>query len=190
VLWSDLHQDVEGKEYVIEIALQDSAGHRTAEVYDFARANPGRLFPTVGRKTMTSPYRWNPQTHYPGAKRAIIGGNLQLLNVNTKYWKDEAAAALQVGPGDPGGIGLYADFPAEYVGHLVAEYVDEAGFWECPSSRANHLWDCLVLNFVAAEVRGVRYRKPTIRAPKQPPGPIDRNSAGGWINTGGRWFDR
>jgi hypothetical protein len=121
---------------------------------------------------MNSPYRWNPQTHYPGAKRAITGRALQLLNVNTKYWKDEAAAALQVAPGDPGGIGLYADFPGEYVAHLVAEYVGEDGFWECPSSRANHLWDCFVLNFVAAEVRGVRHRG-------RPAAPVGAPAAGG-----------
>jgi phage terminase large subunit GpA-like protein len=176
VLWSDVYLDAESKQYVIELALQDSAGHRTAEVYDFARANPGRLFPALGRKTMNSPYRWSPQTHYPGAKRAIAGRALQLLNVNTKYWKDEAAAALQVAPGDPGGIGLYGDFPAEYVSHLVAEYVDEAGFWECPGSRANHLWDCLVLNFVAAEVRGIRYRRRVqgVAPATQPPPPRPR----------------
>jgi hypothetical protein len=109
-----------------------------------------------------------------------MAGTLQLLNVNTKYWKDEAAAALQVAPGDPGGIGLYADFPAEYVAHLVAEYVDEAGFWECPSSRANHLWDCLVLNFVAAEVRGIRYRGKSAAAAQKPKAPPPRPSVSLW----------
>ena len=191
VLWGDVYLDLERKQYVITMTLQDALGHRTAEVYDFVRTNPGRIMPTYGKAKMNSPYSFSNQQHYPGGKRFVIGG-LKAVNVNTKYFKDEVAAALTVMSGDPGSLNLYSGFPTDYANQLVAEYINDDGAWECPPGRDNHLWDCLVLNFCAAEIIGVRhkFRRKTVENGQQ----NKHDDGGGWIpkrpRAGSSWVNR
>jgi phage terminase large subunit GpA-like protein len=180
VLWLDAYLDVDRQQYVISMALQDALGHRTAEVYDFVRAHPGKILPSYGRAKLAAPYSYSNQQHYPGGRRPIRGG-LRAVNVNTKYFKDEVAAALTVAPGDPGGIGLYSDFPTDFAHQLVAEYVNDAGAWECPPGKANHLWDCLVLNFCAAEIIGTRHRAKPERLPEVIHTTTPATSGGTWL---------
>jgi phage terminase large subunit GpA-like protein len=157
VLWDDEYIDEAGRRFVVRLTLQDALGHRTAEVYDFCRAHPGRIFPSFGRQRMAAPYSFSTQQQSPIPGR-VFRGALRAVNVNTWHFKNEAAAALAVDVGDPGGVRLYKDFPHDYAAHLVAEYINDENAWECPPGRANHLWDCLVLSFAAAEIAGIRHR--------------------------------
>ena len=192
VLWSDLYRDIDGQQYVVELAIQDAGGHRTSEVYDFCRANPGRIIPSFGRESLSSPYKWSEQTHYPGGRRRLYG-SLKAVNINTKFFKDEVSSALTVELGDPGGIALYANFPLDYANQLVVEFINDQGRWECPPGRDNHLWDCLVLCFAAAEIREIRYHgKPQDDDKKPAKASL---SGGSWLLNGvlsnhATWFKR
>lgn len=149
VLWQDLPGDADGNRYAVSFSLQDAMGHRTAEVYDFCRMNPGRIAPSIGRQKLAKPFQWSKQSSDPGGLQAVI--------VSTQYFKDEVASALQVLPEDPGSLSLYDQFPEDYARQLSVEYVNENGVWECPDGKDNHLWDCLVLNFCALEILDARY---------------------------------
>jgi phage terminase large subunit GpA-like protein len=157
-LWEDALTDAGGAKYVISLAMQDAGGHRTAEVYDFARRHPGKLIPTFGRDTMAVPHNWSAVQYYPGKKKAIPGG-LRILNVNTKYYKDELARRIAIDPGDPGALRLCAEFRDDYARHYTAEYINDRGLWECPPSKPNHLWDCAVLALTAADVMDLKFRR-------------------------------
>lgn len=166
VLWEDAYTDAEGARYAPVLSVQDALGHRTSEVYTFCKKNPGRIVPAIGRDTMAQPVAWGNQEFWPGTKKPIPGG-LKLLNVNTKFFKDDLAARLEVLPGDPGGIRFpgdgsetgagAGDLNIDYARHFTSEYIDEKGLWACPGHLPNHLWDCLVLAAAAYEVVGMVY---------------------------------
>jgi phage terminase large subunit GpA-like protein len=167
-LWEDELADADGVRYAVTLALQDAGGHRTAEVYDFARRHPGRLVPTFGRDTMAVPHNWSAVQYYPGKKKPIPGG-LRILNVNTKYYKDDLARRLAVDPGDPGALRFCAEFRDDYARHFVSEVLNQRGLWECPPGRPNHLWDCAVLALTAADVLDLKFRRPPRTAAEPPP---------------------
>lgn len=156
ILFQDEYLDAEGNRYVVAMAIQDAMGHRTAEVYDFCRKNRNRVFPSKGFEEITQPYRWAQQEYYPGSKRPIPGG-LKRLDVNTKFFKDELSRLLEIQPADPGAWHYHSEFPDAHAAQLCAEYIDDRGKWACPDNKANHLWDCAVLNLCAHDVLGVRY---------------------------------
>jgi phage terminase large subunit GpA-like protein len=170
VLFSDEYLDTDGHRYPVRFVLQDALGHRTAEVYDFCRRHRGRVFPTIGRQRLAQPFAWSTQEYYPGAKKPIPGG-LKAVIVNTKHFKDELARLLEITAGDPSAFRFNADFPDAYASHYVAEFTNDKGEWECPPNKANHLWDCSVLNLVAHEILGVQHWKrpgeATAEKPKQ-----------------------
>ncbi len=168
VLWGDHYLDTKGLRYVIGLVLQDALGHRTSQVYDFCRMRPGRIFPSFGRERMAALFSWSDQYRSPAPGHPFRGG-LRAVNISTKTFKDEVATALAVDLGDPGGIRLYKDFPHDYAQQLVAEYVNDQGRWECPPGRPNHLWDCLILAFAAAEIAGVKQTR--LLPEDQPPAP-------------------
>ena len=185
VLWQDHYTDETGRRYIVALTLQDALGHRTAEVYDFCRMRPGKIFPSYGRERMASPYSFSDQQRSPRPGQRLRGA-LRAVNVNTTYFKNEVAGALAVALGDPGGIRLYDEFPREYAAHLVAEYVNDEGRWECPPGRANHLWDCLALSFAAAEIYGVRHKGPP-RTDAQP-SPQQQPAQGRRARRAGSWM--
>lgn len=164
VLWGDHYYDVEGNPYVVQFGLQDAGGHRTHEVYNFCRVHQGRLIPSFGKRVLAAPFRWGKTSRLPGTKR-MMPGDVRKVEINTTYFKNAVSQAMQIAAGDPGGIALYEDFPMSYALQLAAEYMGEEGYWECPAGRDNHLWDCLVLNFTAADIIGVKHRP----QPRQPP---------------------
>jgi phage terminase large subunit GpA-like protein len=188
VLWSDAYEDADGQRYMVRFGLIDAMGHRTGEVYDFCRRHPGAILPTKGEKTMNQPFAYSRIEYYPGSKKPIPGA-LQLVRVNTKYFKDQLAAAFAVQAGDPGSIRMPGDLPPGYASHYTSEYVNEKGDWDCRPSAPNHLWDCGVLNACAAELLQVRFwNTPSQKPPEEKP-PEPRT--GGWIGGGkGNWIKR
>ncbi len=157
VLWQHEYKDARGLIYPVDFTLQDSAGHRTGEVYDFCRQHPGLILPTRGERTMAQPFAYSNVDYYPGTKKPFPGSLLR-VRVNTTHFKDSLATKLTVAPADPGAIHLYSrkekldDFAAQ----LCSEYRDESGFWQQHGNRPNHQWDTTVLAGVASEVRGVK----------------------------------
>jgi phage terminase large subunit GpA-like protein len=156
VLWWHTYKDASGKDYPVQLVLQDAMGHRTADVYDFCRKYKGYIFPSKGERTKAQRFSYSNMEFYPGTKKSIPGG-LQLVSVNTTYYKNALGNKLDVEPSDPGAIRLHSETDADYASQMTAEYRDaETGTWECPPSRANHYWDCMVLALVAADILDVK----------------------------------
>lgn len=176
--------DADGKEYVISLVIQDALGHRTSEVYDFCIRHRGKVIPSFGKDVMAQPYTWNTLEYFPRTKKPIPGG-LKGMRVNTKYYKDELALLLSIKPGDPSSMRFYSEFPDAEAAHYTAEYVNKKSLWECPMGKPNHLWDCAVLNLVAADILGVKYwsKKDTAAQAEKTPGP-ENETGSTWIRSG------
>ena len=156
VLWNDIYKDSESKEYLVQFAVQDAMGHRTADVYDFCRRHRGRILPFQGVDRLSAPFVYTTIEHYPGSRRPIPGG-IRLVRANVTYYKNRLANFLDIAPGDPGNWAFHAETTEEWAGHMVAEYRDEKELWQCPPGKANHGWDCSVCNLVAADIIGIQY---------------------------------
>ncbi len=176
VFWEDLYRDASGREYPVRLALIDSQGTRTAEVYDFCLSNRGRIFPVKGERRMSRPFDFTHLEHFPGTKRIIPGG-LKLLRLDVTYFKNMLAGKLAILPGDPGAFHLHAETTEDYARQMCAEYFDEEeAAWLCPPKKPNHYWDCEVYALAAAEYLGVRFWNPGTdearpAAPQSPPPP-------------------
>jgi terminase, large subunit len=151
VLWDSRYTDVNGNEYFVRLALQDAMGHRTAEVYEWCKRRPGKIFPTQGKDTMAQPFAWSSLEYMPGGKKPIPGG-LRLVRFDSNYYKNDLSRRLGITPGDPGAWMYHNELTAAWAAHMTAEYIGESGKWECPPKVANHGWDCSVLNLLAADV--------------------------------------
>lgn len=189
VLFSDTYQDASGLEYPVRFAVQDAMGHRTSEVYDFARKHRGRLAALKGEQRMRQPHAFSNLEHYPGTQKPIPGG-LKLLRADVNFFKNQLSGKLDVAPADPGAWLFHVETTEEWARHMCAEYIDEeTGFWTCPESRANHGWDCSVYNLVAANVLGIKFwNKSENRRPKAEE--RQEKNKPGWIQGGGEWFKR
>lgn len=156
VLFEHRYQDSAGNQYHVQVATIDAMGHRTAEVYDLCRKYPGRLIPLKGEQRMVTPHAWSTIEFYPGTKKPIPGG-LKLLRVNTSHFKDVLAAKLDTAAADPGAWLLHSGYTEAWAGHLCAEFINEAGAWECPSGKDNHGFDLGVYHLALADVLGVKF---------------------------------
>lgn len=156
VLWDDQYTDADGLEYPIHLSMQDAMGHRTAEVYDFCRVNRGKIFPTMGRQTMATPFTYSKIEFYPGSKKPIPGG-LQLIRFDTNHFKNQLAGILEIAPGDPGCWHYHGEITQDWARQMTVEVLDEKGLWCNPLNKANHAWDCGALLLLAHEIRGVAY---------------------------------
>ena len=186
VLFDERYEDVAGNEYYIRLVVQDAMGHRTSEVYDFTRLHRGRIIAYKGEQRLTQPISWSNIEFYPGTKKPIPGG-IKLLRADTTYFKNLLAGKLEIASTDPGAWHLHSETTEEWARHMCAEYTDEKGIWQCPDNRANHGWDCSVLNLVATEVLRVKFWTRPKEKPKTPP--PEEKKGKGWIpRAGRRWL--
>jgi phage terminase large subunit GpA-like protein len=162
LLWEDEYLDADGKRYLVALAVQDAMGEKTAEVYNFCRMHRGKIFPFKGEQRMNQPFSWSHLEYYPRSKRPIKGG-LKLLRGNVTFYKNELSNLLEIAPGDPGAWHYHSETTEEWARQMTAEYVDEKGLWQQIASRDNHAWDCSVYNLIAADVRGIKFRKKSKR---------------------------
>lgn len=157
VLFEDVYQDSDGLYYPIHCAVIDTGGHRTAEVYDFARSFPSRVIPykgASGRKA--KPYKKSFIDVYPGTNIKIPGG-VELYICDTHHYKDQLATKLRIKSDDPGAYHLHSTTSEAFCHEMCAEYVDDRRLWQCPKGKANHGWDCAVMELVAADLLYLRY---------------------------------
>lgn len=152
ILFSDSYKDSDGLFYPVHLAVIDSGGHRTSDVYDYARNRSGRVIAYKGASgRRNTPTTWSVIDTYPGTNRKIPGG-LRLLIADSGHFKDNLASKLQVAPEDPGAIHLHSEINEEYAAHMCAEYLDDNNNWQVRSSRANHYWDCDFMALIAAYI--------------------------------------
>ena len=159
VLWQDEYRDVDGLHYPVQLAVLDSAGHRTAEVYEWCRLHSGLVLPSRGERTKAQPFNYSDVEFYPGTKTKFPGG-LRRVNINTTYYKNHLSAKLEAGNTAPGGIILHQETTVDFARQMCAEYRDDAGFWQQIGSRPNHYFDCASGALVAADIIGLRYASP------------------------------
>ena len=163
VIFHTQYQDAAGLYYPVHSCVIDAMGHRTGEVYDFVRKHPGRCQAYRGGSGRKSnPQTWTTIDRYPGTTIQIPGG-IRLVTIDTHHYKDLLAGKLNIKPDDPGAWHLLASVRdtdphgKEYARQMCAEYVDERNFWQCPDGKANHFWDCGVMNMVAADLLQIKY---------------------------------
>jgi phage terminase large subunit GpA-like protein len=178
LIYESDYLDADRRKHRIGAGIIDSAGHRTAEVYDWCR-RPGSIVIAAkgapGRKTQ--PVTVSKIDHYPGSGKAIPGG-LRLYHIDTHFHKDELARRLAIEPSDPGCFWLHSGYTASqlsdrwrnldskfphnlegYAKQMCAEYRDERGIWQCPPGKANHLWDCESNGLALVLYLGLQHRR-------------------------------
>lgn len=162
VLWENEYRDADGLLYPVQMTLIDAMGHHAAAVYDFCRVHREQCVPCKGERRMATATSWTPLETYPGTARKIPGG-LQLLRHNTTHFKNLLSSRLAIDPADPGAWRYHAELDGSWARMMTAEFKNEkTGYWECPSGRANHGWDCAELHLVAADILRVKmWPRPT-----------------------------
>jgi phage terminase large subunit GpA-like protein len=142
----------------VHLAVIDTGGHRASEVYDFARRYPSRVAAykgASGRKA--SPYTKTIIDRYPGTNVAIPGG-VALYICDTHHYKDQLAAKLRIKPGDPGEYRFHQEMKQDFALQMCTEYVDDKRLWQCPKGKANHFWDCSVMELIASDLLQLKYQ--------------------------------
>lgn len=152
VVFGTEYRDAAGNVYPVRLMLRDAMGHRTKDVYDMCRLSPMSIVAYKGAArrrgshwTVTQPDR------YPGTNTPIPG-TMYLYTCDSHHFKDLVAERLLIKPGDPGAWHFDQGFTIDEAKQLCAEYRDEARLWQCPSGRANHYWDCMVMALIASQI--------------------------------------
>jgi len=79
---------------------------------------------------------------------------------DTHHYKDQLATKLRLKPDNPGAYHLHMDTTEEFARQMCAEYVDDRRLWRCPNNKANHYWDCSVMELVAADLLQLKFYEP------------------------------
>jgi phage terminase large subunit GpA-like protein len=171
VLFEDQYMDSNGLYYPVHLAVMDTGGDRTSDVYDFCRMHPGRIIAYKG----ASGRKANPKTKtvidtYPNTKTPIPGG-LDLWICDSHHYKDQLAGKLKIKKDDPGAYLLSKDTTEEFAIQMCAEYVDSKRMWQCPKGKANHYWDTSVMELVGADMLQLKFQA-------NPNGPANQQKEG------------
>lgn len=167
VLWMP-YLDIQGVQHHVQLAGIDSQGHLTRDVYQWCIDNRGRALPIKGHQSMTEPYKLTKLEVWPGTSDRIEGG-LQLLNINTTYYKNALNNKLKIASVDPGAWHMNAECTEAWARQMTVEYVDGRNIWVCPKGADNHAWDVSVYSFCLADFLGTRYMIPEEAAPEPVP---------------------
>lgn len=167
VLFEDAYANADGDIQPIQAVVIDTGGHRTAECYAWCRKpGPCRKIPIKGEQRMVTNRAWGRITNIPGTNKIIPGG-IQLLRINTTYYKNALASRLEIAPADPGAWHYHSETGYDWAHQMCAEYLDEEKqIWLCPVGRDNHAWDCSVYSLaVVDELMGAWLNRPKPPAP-------------------------
>lgn len=156
--------DHEGKTFRIVDGLQDSGGtrkawqkhSRTAEVYDFCRAN--RIIQPIkgahGRSG--SMLSVTNLATYPNSNKPIQGG-LQLLNVKVDIFKDELEGLLHLEPDDLGSLSFHCEIDETFAKHYTTESKNSDGDWIHHKAKGrNDYFDCNAYVLALRTKRGMK----------------------------------
>lgn len=142
--------DEDGVEYMVNLAMIDSGGNRTYEIYSLCNTHPGVLVPYKGQPRRS--YLWKP-TKYEyifNGRRYEAAGDLYLFNKQALY--EVVNGQLSVSPdAQDGGIWFNKDLTAEEIEHICAPKFDKAtNNWTTPDNVRDDYCDCLVMCHGAA----------------------------------------
>lgn len=187
LFWRSEYQDATGKSYKVRACIIDAMGEpqRTAQVYAWGARNRGRVFPSQGVHSPSSPVSYAPQEYFPGPKgeRVKIPGGILLHKIDTTLFKGTLANKLSIAPGDPGTFWLHGDPETlkAYAKEMVAEvWNPEKNLWDNPHGRPNHAWDCeYLLQALAWMLNIAKKRRPDAEKQARPvPRVVPRPRAG------------
>ncbi|WP_031386501.1 terminase gpA endonuclease subunit [Desulfonatronum thiodismutans] len=158
-----------GQEFAVRLAFIDSSGHRTAEVYELCRRIPvfkpikgeQKIFGGTWKNSLLDRYTGRDGKSYP------IPGGLQLIRLDTTFYKNMLSAKMSLDPEGPGAMRITADVSGDYFSHMTSEYRDAKGYWQRPKHKRGDLWDCEVYNLACADFLGIRDWKATSVEPKK-----------------------
>ena len=162
VVFGRSYKDGAGNEYMVSGMMIDAMGNRTREVYAFAAAHKGKVFPWQGRQKMSTPYSMTAVEYFPGvmSNKVKIKGGLTLFACDTTFFKSGLAQKLSVAPEDPGAFHLHTGEGGildQYAREMTAEtWDDEKMAWMNMLRRPNHYWDCEVMVSALAYIKGVK----------------------------------
>lgn len=165
ILWGTAYKTPEGREFPVKACMIDAMGARTSEIYRWALAHRGRVFPWQGKRSLEQPYTPSMQEYFPDARgrKIRIPGGMNLWKCDTTFFKSDLARKLAIAPGESGAFHLHSNFKGElqeYAREMSAEvWDDEEMAWVNPKNRANHFWDCEVMCLALAYILNVRFAK-------------------------------
>lgn len=166
LLWKSVWKSPDGREHKVRACMIDAMGQRTREIYTWAIAHRGRVFPWQGKRSMQQPYTASMQEFFPDAtgRQIRIPGGLSLWKCDTTFFKSDLARKLALPAEEAGAFHLYANQHGElneYAKEMCVEIWDDAEMaWTNPKRRPNHFWDCEVMCLALAYILGVRNAKP------------------------------
>lgn len=145
-------------ELEIRLAFIDSgSGSHAPEVYRWARQHPAKVRPSKGYRTQQEPIRRSRIDAKGKGKRKF--GGLELVTLDTGYFKDQLASFLHTDPGDFGAWHIHSQPSPDYLRQMSSEHKVRkrvagrltGSHWEPkPGHAANHFWDAEVYALAAA----------------------------------------
>lgn len=165
LLWGSEYTNGQGRAFKVRVCMIDAMGNRTAQVYRWAVKHRGRVFPFQGVQHLPTPVALSPQEYFPDARgnKIKIPGGLVLYRGDTTFFKSDLAHSLEINPDDPGAFHLHSNAKGEleeYAREMCAEVWDEEkNAWVNPHERAEHFWDCEMMQKALAYQLSVRHWK-------------------------------
>lgn len=141
------------------------------QIYNFCRARPGSVVPSKGHDQQDKPYRSSRIDITVNGR--VLKAGLQIWHLDTDYFKTWLHARYEWPAEQPGGFHLPVDATDDYCMQLTAEtkVAKPSGQTAWVALRkANHYFDCEVLNVAAAHILGVHLLRDEPKA-KPPEGP-------------------
>lgn len=198
----------DGRPFTVSAACVDSGGHRTNEVYAFAKARLGRHVWAIKGASER------------GGKRAPVWPTVKPTNrkksqfrpvsIGTNAAKDTLRGRLGVETPGPGYMHFDARRELAWYEQLIIEQLKmkiQAGvritFWDCPKGKANEGTDCRIYAYAAlqglihfgmrlneeVEAASERYRDTPVIADEPKAESWGDPDAGGWIGSAeGSWL--
>lgn len=156
IMFDSVYRSNTNEEFKVSMGLIDSGGHRTAEVYHWCRLHPA-FSPCKGEQNLKGTWKVSRLDSFPDGRP--IPGGINLIRINTTYYKNYIAGKLALSPGENGSYRITCDHDADsdIVKHLIAEFRNEHGVWICPSGRRNDLWDTLVYALCLADKNRIQF---------------------------------
>lgn len=200
----------DGREFAVSAACIDSGGHRTNEVYAFAKARLGRKVWAIKGASERGGKRAPVWPSVKPSNRARE--KFRPISIGTNAAKDTLRARLALTTPGPGYMHFDAKRELAWYQQLIVEQLKmkfiagvKITFWDCPKGKANEAGDCRVYAYAALQGLihfGLRLNEVVeelatafIAIPAPDPdaavseGWGDR-SPGGWVGGGdGNWLD-
>jgi phage terminase large subunit GpA-like protein len=144
----------DGRGFEVMAVCQDSGGHHTQKVYEFAKARLGRRVWAIKGESAIGGKRSPVWPTKKPSKRSKSSFRPIILGVNAA--KDSIRSRLHIETSGPGYMHFPSDRDIGYFAQLTAErsVVKTSGgqryrVWECPPGRANEALDCRVYAYGA-----------------------------------------